>query len=552
MSKKNHQKNLARRARRPKPSEIERMDESAQNLQKLDEAIERQKVQTTSRQPHLIPQKRDDSLMAQFFRSVYRAVKVMNEPPYSSDSRTLDSWLRQFVHAESFLAGFLHTVTIIDQNRAWTLTGGRNQVTRYSNILKRNWRELISKASNSFHSSNMGAVIEIWRDGKNGPLRALNNVDPARCMLTGNVAYPLRYYPATGMPTSSDYQIWEPGDFFRVASMPSTDETLNGLGWCSVNRAVELAQILVAVYEHDKESLGARMPKGLLLLQNITQEQWDQAMEIHKEGLNAYAREYYGGLAIIASMTEAPEAKLVALSQLPVGFDFAKMADYAMMGYAMQFGYDIREFRPWESGTWGTANETATQKLTATTKGGATFVLGFQEQLTRQESTAGANDSFWPDTLVFEWESRDDETDLLEAQVIAAKVGWITKMYESGMQYGQPLLSQEQALTLAVNERIIPPEWTEAVEDVSASDTMSARAILDHPAIIRAQEKLGQPIVRYTFDPSGNTSERMVEIRPRRKRLWNVSRKIGDDQVAAAMRKFEEITPMAGNVLSAK
>src|SRR5690242_20297214 len=112
---------------------------------------------------------------------------------------------------------------------------------------------------------------------------------------------------------------------------------------------------------------------------------------------------YFDAVAVLASGAADVDAKLVALSQLPAGFDRRTFTDLLMFGYALVFGYDPIEFWPVQFGALGRGNETQIQHDKATGKGGLDFALGFQEQL--QENL--------PDTLQYDLDQRDQDADLI-------------------------------------------------------------------------------------------------------------------------------------------
>ena len=324
------------------------------------EVIER--AQTLSKQPRLggtVDKER-------MFASVYKWLKseAENEPKYQSDNRTRDRWLSEAWMKEPHLAGVINSVTAIDRNRDWSLTGGRNVVNRYNNILRgaedgEGWRYFAGRAALSFYTSDLGAVTEIGRDGPDGPARAFFNVDPTKCMLTGNAATPLSYTPHNGKE-----QLWNPADYFRTTPLPSIREEYRGLGLCAVSRVWQLIQLMIAIYEHDLEQLGARAPKGLLLLQNISEQQWTDAMAAREANLSKLEREYYGGVAILAQEgVDQIDAKLVALSQLPAGFDLESVTKLIMLGIALAFGYDPIEFWPIDTGALGRSRESEIQHM---------------------------------------------------------------------------------------------------------------------------------------------------------------------------------------------
>ena len=224
------------------------------------------RAQTLSKQPRLGAVDKE-----RMFASFYRWAKsaAAEEPAYTTDSRKRDVWLSDVWMKESHLAGVINSVTAIDRNRDWTLLGGKQTVNRYNNILRDSeagdgWRYFAGRAALSFYTSDLGAVTEVGRDGPDGPARAFYNVDPTKCMLTGNAATPLSYTPHNGKE-----QLWNPADYFRTTPLPSIREEYRGLGLCAVSRVWQLIQLMIAIDEHDLEQLGARAPKGLLLLQNI-------------------------------------------------------------------------------------------------------------------------------------------------------------------------------------------------------------------------------------------------------------------------------------------
>ena len=418
------------------------------------------------------------------FTSVYRWVKMadIEEPDYGANSRARDAWLQRFWIREPHLAGVLNSVVAIDKNRGWTLTGGRNQVRRYTDILHEvedysGWRTFMSMESLSFYTSDVGSITEIGRDGLGGPMRSLFHVDPARVRLSGNPSTPLLYYPRLGSP-----QFWQRDDFFRVVSMPSTNETFSRLGFCALSRVLELAKLMIAIYQHDQEKLLARAPRGILLLQNISQHQWNAAMNERAEKLDGNEQKYYGAVAVLASEgIEQNDAKLIALSSLPEGFDRKTFVDLLMYGYALCFGYDPSEFWPVQFGSLGRGTESQVQHMKATGKGGLDFALGYQEKLQGQ----------LPETLHFEFEQRDAEGEMIDADVAKAKVDAVRTAYESGLTLGAPLISREEARSLLADMGFIPPEWTEVEEEAVATDTEDADQI-ESEVIEEAAEDLGE------------------------------------------------------------
>ena len=485
------------------------------------EAAERKVVdiQTKSIQPRF-----DTKASNELFLSTMRWSKDMFEtaPNYSTDSRARSKWLSKFWSSEPYIAGLINSVVQIDRNRGWSLVGGRNQVLRFTDILhnwqvqpgRASWREGVGAMSQAFYTTDMGGLCEVGRQFQNGPLAGMFHLDPTRSILTANPEIPLKYYPAKATSDGRRMVEFSPYDYMRVASAINIDEGFNGLGYCALSRCVELAIIMVAIYRHEQEMLFARAPKGLLLLKGITEQTWKNAMKVRDATLDSRQQEWFGAVAVLAGGGDYDvDAKIVALSQLPAGFDQQVFTDLLIYGYSLCFGYDPREFWPVSSGALGTATETEAQHRKATGKGGKEFCLGLQEELQGN----------LPDTLHFDFDERDVDGEMAEAVLHKAQIDAIVAMY--GDMKVDPLLSKEQTLTLLAEQGIIPREWTLSEEDVEATDTEDADApdtanvgdipgtdgttqvpaqqaqqVLEYPEVRRAMEKFpDEPIVLYQY-----------------------------------------------------
>lgn len=390
----------------------------------------------------------------------------MQEPPYLPDSRVRDAWLSKFWHLEPHLAGVLNSVMSIDANRGWSLIGGRNQVLRYINVLHSwvaapglaGWRPGISVGALSYYTTDMCMVLELGRDGANGPVREIYHTDPTKCKLTGNRDTPLRYYGSGGKS-----QLWGNNDFLRVPSMVSIEERFNGLGYCAVSRCLQLAQIMIAVYQHDMEELGARAPRGLLLLKGISEAAWKNAMAMRTTKLDGEGWKYFDAVAVLASNQPNAEAILIALSQLPKGFDINQFTSLLMYGYSLVFGYDPSEFWPVQYGSLGRGRETEVQHEKATGKGGKSFVLTLQEQLQRP--------GILPDTLQFEFDERDDQGEIAAASVQKAWTDVYSAVRNTGLkETGTGGISNEEYRILLAEKNVLPREWANAEQGLQAND----------------------------------------------------------------------------------
>lgn len=508
------------------------------NVQLALEQVER--AAALSKQPRFGKKVDKDVFFSSVLNWVNRA--YLDEPPYKEDSRSRDKWLVRFWKQEPHLAGVISSVNAIDSNRGWVLTGGRNQVMRFLEVFREaedgaGWRQYISMQSSSFYSTDMGALTEVGRDGPNGPLRQIWHVDPTLCYLTGDRDRPLHY--------NKSKNAWRQDDFFRLVSLRNIEEQYHGLGFCAVSRVLEMSKIMLAIYGYQAEQLGAKAPKGLLLLQNISQDQWQEAMKTREAAMDSEMRKYYNAVAVIAQQgIDSIDAKLVALSNLPEGFDLEQFTNLLMYAYALCFNYDPIEFWPVLAGQLGRGRETDIQHRKGTGKGGLNFMLAFQDQISRQ----------LPSTLLFEFEQRDQEGVLLDAAVAQAWANVAATLYAGGSssapgpaggkggdgepaqtgvnnpgqeggkdnqsennpkdqrpaagQVAQPqktgMLTLKEVRQLLASNGVIPASWTEEEEEVAATDAKNLekereRLLTSEPLRRAIYQFPDEPIVQYKW-----------------------------------------------------
>lgn len=415
------------------------------------EQLAEEKIRS-SRQPRFNNQDRTS-----IFWSTYTWAKraMQEEPQYAPNSPKRDKWLREYVLGEPFLHGVLASVTSVDKNRGWSMLGAehivRDYVERFHGLHaspdQKGWRPFTSFMSQAYHGSDLGAVAEIeWKavnlnGGFNGQLNSLYTVDPVQCRLTGDVNYPLSY---SANELGLGPQDWSTNAYFRLVDGIYPDVNFNGLGVCAISRALELAKILTALYEHDAEQLLSKAPRGLLLLNGISEEQWESTLEARGQSMSELEKRYYTGVQVFAGNgLEKVQAELVSLSKIPDNLDHVSFTNLVMNLYALAFKYDPREFWPVSSGQLGTATETDTQHKKATGKGGMDFILAYQENL----------QNLLPSTLEFEFEARDVDGEIKDENLTTLIVNNIVALATA------KFITEEQARVMLAEAEIIHKDW---------------------------------------------------------------------------------------------
>jgi len=432
-----------------------------------------------TKQPRFSVDVQADEFFTSTLQWYKKNIKGMDVPDYAADSRKRDSWLLDFPKLEPHLGGVLLGATSIDANRGWSVTGGRNQAIRFSNALHNwvlfpdliGWRMGFGAFAQNYYNTDFGGAAELGRAGEMGALRGLFHLDSSRCALTGDVEYPIKYKPQKGK-----LQKWKATDYLRTASQVSTDEKYNGLGYCAVSRCIDLAQIMIAVHLHDKEELGAQAPRGIMLLKGITEMQFKTAMLGRKQDLEGENWQYYDSVAVLASGDRDIDGKLLALSQLPRDFDREVFTSLLMYGYALAFGYDASEFYPVKYGGLGRSGESDIQHVKASGKGAKNVTLAFTDAIMRPDIA--------PSSVVFEFDDRDDDSEISAAAVTQAWATAFRTVREAAIgNDGQGGISREEFRILLASKNIIDPAWTEEEEPSIIDDDEGGAVERAHAAV---------------------------------------------------------------------
>lgn len=463
------------------------------NMKDLDKALEiGEEVVQSSRQPKNNPLS-SESASVGFFSSVMEWVKKaeLEPPPYSPNSNSLDNWLRKFYLQEPHLAGVVTTSVSLDVNRGWTLIGGRNQILRYSRVLHgvendEGWRTLKVKGVQDYYITNMGQVTEIETDnGINSPLVSLYHTDSVRCQLTGNFNQPLLYTPLYG-----EEQLWNRGEFYRIASMQNPDEKYHSLGYSAVHRCLKVAQIMIALIEYDIEKLNSYAPNGFIFIESdsMTSEQLDIALQEHKKVQIQQTGNTYFDRAMIM-VDRAIKGDILALSELPDAFDPFQFTDYMMKAYALCFGRDARAFWSFNSGSFGAGKEAEIEAERATQAGYADYLSQDQEQLQK----------ILPASVLFQYEEDDTNAKLLQARLLEAWSRAAMNLKSFGM-------SNDDIMGMMVKEKIIDPEFapnsrTEVMTDEENHQRVRKEQLLENEQVqLAVQRYSDEPIIEYSSD----------------------------------------------------
>lgn len=423
---------------------------------------------TYSRQPRF-SEKRGDGGVA-FLWTFMESLAGRGEaiPRWGSPGRTAK--LRQLVREEPILAGAVAALVAKVQALDWQITGGRNRVARYHAILGEaedgaGWSALLDPWVQDYLIADLGGVLELARDGENGPVLGVYHIDAARLTLTGNVLMPLVYSPSDGKGKQIPLR---PLDFSRIVDMRSPDETRRGLGLSAVSRSLKAAQLLMALYRYEEEQLSDLPPQGIAAITGLTMAELAEAYELYEAKRRSKEELTFKGVLWLAAQTNPLQqigVTLTPFSTLPSHWNRTEIVTQYIYVLALDFGVDPREFWPVSQGPLGSGKEAEIQAEKAKGK-------GFGQMIAKIERSI--NWDILPEGLEFAFDLRDSEDDLLRARIQQQIVANVRQLWEPNMVAGAGMISTDEARRILAEQGVLP-EWTGALGEL-VTETVAAKA----------------------------------------------------------------------------
>jgi len=370
--------------------------------------------------------------------------------------------LREAARSEPILSGAVSSMSSKVVSMDWQVTGGRSKVHRFQPVLAeaedgRGWNFWLDRLIGDYLQTDLGGIGELGREDKNGPVEGIYNLDSARCHLTGNVNYPLRYAPYVA---GGDEVALRPDDYMHIVDMPSSDETRFGLGMCAVSRALKAANVLLALYNYEEQRLSDMPLPGVAAVTGMTMQEVKDAFALYKAQAKDKGQTTFKSLLwLAATQSSLAQIKvdLLSFASLPDGFDKQQTVTLYVYTLALDFGVDVREFWP-ASQTGATKAEAEVQANKAKGKGLGRMVASIERAI---------NWSIMPEGVEFLFDQRDSEEDLLRESIREKAFIGIRRLWEpaSGTM---GLLTTDEARRLLVEGGFLPA-WIAQSSELSLS-----------------------------------------------------------------------------------
>jgi hypothetical protein len=385
--------------------------------------------------------------------------------PWGRNVRTRDRQLRDFWPSETYLAGAVANVGFLNATLDWELRGGSEKVTTAVTDMLNSamagdlfgWVPFMLKFSADLYTQDNGCFVELIRDPgtdansrfKNelAPVLGINHLDSNQCIRTGNPEIPVLYTDSKGEQHKMRW--WEIVPF---SDYPSPIESMHGVGYCSVTRALRVAQIMRSVLLFKDEKISGRHYKQIHFVSGVSRQDIKDEMTRGQEEANNSGLLRFIMPAILASLDpEKPVSTAsIDLASLPDGFDFDQEMRWYISGLALAFGRDYQEFAPLPGGNIGSSAQSMILHRKQSGKGPGVMM--------RMLSESFSNYGVLPRGVKMRFNDKDEQEEL-EKQEVRTKA-----VEEAAIAVNSKILTPEAAAKSLVRRGIYEEEDIEGIE----------------------------------------------------------------------------------------
>lgn len=346
--------------------------------------------------------------------------------PWGKNVWRRDQQLRDFWPTETYLAGACASVSFRNSTLDWELKGPDALIKAETAMLQSaiagdtfGWVPFCEKFSQDLYTQDNGAFIELIRDpgidanskfrDENAPVIGIAHLDAGMCTRTGDPVTPVNYKDRLGKIHGLKwYQVIPFSDY------PSAIESMHGVGYCAVTRALRMAQIMRSIMLYKDEKISGRHYKQIHFVSGVSRQEIKDEMKRGQEDANNTGLVRFIYPSILASLDpEKPvSTATIDLASLPDGFDLDQEMKWYISGLAIAFGVDYQEFAPLPGGNIGSSAQSTILHKKTSSKNPAIFMRTLIDGLT--------NYGAFPRNVSMRF-SDIDEQEALEKQEVRTK-----------------------------------------------------------------------------------------------------------------------------------
>lgn len=377
-------------------------------------------------------------------------------PPWSSPLRRAD-YLETIWRNDSRLSGVIFTMVSRMASLGWAIVGPVKKLKRWYDMFswadEEGWTQFIKLLFTDYLTTDEGGILETTRDFyPRGSLRYLWNMDARHC-IPGPVTLPVKGDKGGRMKAwpliFKDQDNWKGlkrGQFYRIASLPTTDQFRRRMGFCFMSRVLRYAALADATLTFQEERVSNLPPDGIATISGLTRPQVEKAMQEYTLQRKQKNQLTWPGILWLVSNTYGQECKVAFTSFREVweAFSDREMQEIFCKVVALDAGMDVSEI--WQVEFHGATKAASwLQHKKSLGKGSAEFIVEFERWVNRNT----------PADIAFRFDTPDDEQDLMHERIRQLKIKNVKELWLPDPT-GERLLNTEQALEMLSTEQVIP------------------------------------------------------------------------------------------------
>lgn len=342
-------------------------------------------------------------------------------PPWWSSARDME--LRRFWRTSDHLSGAMYSFISKIKSIPFQVVPRDKSIKRH-NVQAEIWTDRIKSSSDfgggwgnillpkfleDYHGTDNGGFIEVIGPGRpDGPIVGevvgIAHLDSTKCVRCADPMYPIIYMP----PKGGRYKL----HYTRVAyasQLPSADEEMHNVGFCSVSRAVNTAQTLIDILNYQQEKLGSKPQRSIIVTSGgLDPVKIGKSLELAWNASGNRGQSRYMPTTIVGDPGKVDGAlTLIDTASIPDGFDYEKSLTLGMAVIALAFGTDARELFPM-SGSGATRADALIQHIKQRGKGPGETLQTIENLF---------NQKILPPYLKMVFDLQDDAQDRQEAEI---------------------------------------------------------------------------------------------------------------------------------------
>lgn len=309
--------------------------------------------------------------------------------PWGYNVKGRDEQLRGFWHTEPILASAVYSMTGHMAVLEWEIVGTDPNKERPVRTIRtvdamlrsadkgNGWQKFMVKLMTDIYTQDNGGFIEIIRlkNKPDSPVVGVAHLDSFRCYRTGDPEIPVIYVDRYGREHKMRY--W---NIQTIEDMPSPVESMYGVQYSAVTRALRTAQIIRDIALYKKEKVSGSFARAIHLISGVTRQNIEDAMALANEQILNQNLTRYRQPVVIPTID--PTATLghvqLDLASLPDGFDEDKTLQWYVAQLAIAFGVDYQEFAPLPGGALGSSQQSEILHLKSRGKGPAMMISNIE------------------------------------------------------------------------------------------------------------------------------------------------------------------------------